>query len=165
MIYHLRFAPRACATCPTHSHEIARWMRRYCALLAAKVGLSPPACLRRVRRLRERGVIRGEVAVLDARLVGPPMTVVVAVDLVSENRVQVTSFRQRMLAEEAVVQCLYVTGRHDFILVTRVADIAAYEALSQRLFHDDANVKRYESLVVLDEVKRDLAVPVLARSA
>jgi len=105
------------------------------------------------------------VAVLDARLVGPPMTVVVAVDLVSENRVQVTSFRQRMLAEEAVVQCLYVTGRHDFILVTRVADIAAYEALSQRLFHDDANVKRYESLVVLDEVKRDLAVPVLARSA
>ena len=44
----------------------------------------------------------------------------------------------------------------------RVRDLGAYEELGERLFHSDPNVKRYESLVVLDEVKRDFAVPLRA---
>ena len=56
------------------------------------------------------------------------------------------------------MQCWYVTGSFDFVLVVRVPDIAAYEALSQRLFHADPNVKRFESLVSLDDVKQRLGV-------
>jgi len=93
------------------------------------------------------------------------MTVVVGVDLESEARDAVAAFRARVLADGAVVQCWYVTGRHDFMLVVRIADIVAYQALAARLFAADPNVKRYESLVVLDEVKRDLGVPLRARSA
>jgi len=130
--------------------------------LARAVGLSPPACLRRVRRLRRSGVIRGEMAVLDPRLVGPGMTVLVRVEMEREARALVHGFRQRVLSEDAVAQCWYVTGSHDFVLLVRVADIAAYDALVERLLAVDPNVKRYESLVVLDEVKRDLGVP-LAR--
>ena len=133
--------------------------------LARAVGLSPPACLRRVRRLRERGVIKGEMAVLDPRLVGPGTTVVVAVDLVSEGSSAIAAFRHRIQGEPAVAQCLYVTGKHDFMLMVRVRDIAEYEALARRLFLDDPNVRRYDSLVVLDEVKRDLGVPVRRQSA
>ena len=132
--------------------------------LARAVGLSPPACLRRVRRLRKSGAIRGEMAVLDPRLVGPALTVVVAVDLASEGSEALAAFRARVLEESAVAQCWYVTGRYDFILVVQVPDIAAYEALAQRLFEADPNVKKSESLVVLDEVKRDLAVTVRVRS-
>ncbi len=104
------------------------------------------------------------MAVLDPRLVGPGLTVVVAVDLASEGSEALAAFRARVLEESAVAQCWYVTGRYDFILVVRVPDIAAYEALAQRLFEADPNVKKSESLVVLDEVKRDLAVPVQVRS-
>jgi DNA-binding Lrp family transcriptional regulator len=104
------------------------------------------------------------MAVLDPRLLGPALTVVVAVDLASEGSEALAAFRARVLEEGAVAQCWYVTGRYDFILVVRVSDIAAYEALAQRLFEADPNVKKSESLVVLDEVKRDLAVPVRVRS-
>jgi Lrp/AsnC family transcriptional regulator, leucine-responsive regulatory protein len=144
--------------------ELQRDSSRTNVELARAVGLSPPACLRRVRRLRKSGAIRGEMAVLDPRLVGPALTVVVAVDMASEGREALAAFRARVLAESAVAQCWYVTGRHDFILVVRVPDLAAYEALGQRLFEADPNVKKSESLVVLDELKRDLAVPVRVRS-
>jgi len=144
--------------------ELQRDSSRTNVELARAVGLSAPACLRRVRRLRQIGAIRGEMAVLDPRLVGPGLTVVVAVDVVSEAREAVAPFRTRVQEDPAIVQCWSVTGRHDYMLVVRVPDIAAYQALGQRLFVSDPNVKRYESLVVLDEVKRDLGVPVRARS-
>jgi|SRR5215470_7002615 len=131
--------------------------------LARAVGLSPPACLRRVRRLRKSGVIRGEMAVLDPHLVGPGMTVLVRLEMERDARALVNGFRDRVLAEDAVVQCWYVTGSHDFVLLVRVPDIAAYDAVVERLLAIDPNVKRYESLVVLEEVKRDLGVP-LART-
>lgn len=143
--------------------ELQRDSSRTNVELARAIGLSPPACLRRVRRLRQSGAIRGEMAVLDPRLVGTGLTVVVAVDLASEAREAVARFRSRVLEDGAVVQCWSVAGRHDFMLVVRVPDIAAYEALGHRLLAADPNVKRYESLVVLDEVKRDLGVPVRAR--
>ena len=144
--------------------ELQRDSSRTNVELARAVGLSPPACLRRVRRLRQSGAIRGEMAVLDPRLAGPGLTVAVAVDLASEAREALATFRSRVQEDDAVVQCWYVTGRHHFMLVVRAPDIAAYDALGQRLFAADPNVKRYESLVVLDEVKRDLGVPVRARS-
>jgi DNA-binding Lrp family transcriptional regulator len=145
--------------------ELQRDSSRTNVRLARAVGLSPPACLRRVRRLRQMGAIRGEMAVLDARLLSPGMTVVVAVELESEGRQIVSALRGRLLAEEAVVQCWYVTGRHDFIVVVRVDDVAGFEALARRLFGDDPNVKRYESMVVLEEVKQHLGIPLRARSA
>ncbi|MGZ6123768.1 MAG: Lrp/AsnC ligand binding domain-containing protein, partial [Myxococcales bacterium] len=76
-----------------------------------------------------------------------------------ESRELIAAFKRRLLEDEAVAQCWYVTGQFDFLVLVRVRDIGAYEALGERLFHSDPNVKRYESLVVLDEVKRELAVP------
>jgi Lrp/AsnC family leucine-responsive transcriptional regulator len=127
--------------------------------LARLVGLSPPACLRRVRRLRASGVIRREVAVLDPKIAGLHMNVLAGVVLERESRDLIAAFKRRMLEEEAVAQCWYVTGQYDFLVLIRVRDVAAYEALGARLFHADPNLKRYESLVVLDEVKQDFAVP------
>jgi Lrp/AsnC family transcriptional regulator, leucine-responsive regulatory protein len=97
--------------------ELQRDSSRTNVELGRAVGLTPPACLRRVHRLRKSGAIRGEMAVLDPRLVGPALTVVVAVDMASEGREALAAFRARVLAESAVAQCWYVSGRHDFILV------------------------------------------------
>jgi|1185.fasta_scaffold152850_2 Lrp/AsnC family leucine-responsive transcriptional regulator len=139
--------------------ELQRDSSRTNVVLARTVGLSPPACLRRVRRLRSSGAIRREVAVLDPRIVGLHLNVLAGIVLERESRDLIAAFKRRMLDDESVSQCWYVTGQYDFLVLVRVFDIAAYEALGTRLFHGDPNVKRYESLVVLDEVKRDLAVP------
>lgn len=139
--------------------ELQRDSSRTNVRLARIVGLSPPACLRRVRRLRESGAIYREMAVLDPKVAGLHMAVLAGVVLERETRDVIAAFKRRMLEDEAVAQCWYVTGQYDFLVLVRVGDIGAYEALGQRLFHSDPNVKRYESLVVLDEVKRDFAVP------
>lgn len=139
--------------------ELQRDSSRTNVRLARIVGLSPPACLRRVRRLRASGAIHREMAVLDPRIAGLHMTVLAGVVLERESRDLIAAFKRRVREDQAVAQCWYLTGQYDFLVLVRVPDITAYEALGERLFHSDPNVKRYESLVVLDEVKRDFAVP------
>ena len=137
--------------------ELQRDSSRTNVELARVVGLSPPACLRRVRKLRASGAIRGEVALVDPAVFGPQLTVVAGVILERERREMVAAFERRVGADPAVVQCWCVAGGYDFVIVFRVRDVAAYEAAAQRIFHSDANVKRYESFVVLGEVKRPAA--------
>jgi Lrp/AsnC family leucine-responsive transcriptional regulator len=139
--------------------ELQRDSSRSNVQLARTVGLSAPACLRRVQRLRRSGAIRREVAVLDPRVAGLHTTVLVALTLERESKDLVAALKRRLLADDAIEQCWYVTGRFDLIVLVRVADIRAYEALIQRLFSSDPNVKRSESLVVLEEVKRELRIP------
>ena len=139
--------------------ELQRDSSRTNVQLARAVGLSPPACLRRVRRLRASGAIRREMAVLDPGIAGLQTMVLAGVVLERESRDILAAFKRRLLEDDAVAQCWYVTGQFDFLVLVRVRDICAYEELGQRLFHSDPNVKRYESLVVLDEVKRDFALP------
>ena len=139
--------------------ELQRDSSRTNVRLSRAVGLSAPACLRRVRRLRASGAIRREMAVLDPKVAGLHMAVLAGVVLERETRELIGNFKRRMQEDPAVAQCWYVTGQFDFLVLVRIRDIGEYEALGERLFHSDPNVKRYESLVVLDEVKRDLAVP------
>jgi Lrp/AsnC family leucine-responsive transcriptional regulator len=139
--------------------ELQRDSSRTNVLLARTVGLSPPACLRRVRRLRAGGAIHREMAVIDPKIAGLHMSVLAGVVLERESRELIAAFKRRVIEDEAVAQCWYVTGQYDFLVLVHVRDVAAYEALGERLFHSDPNVRRYESLVVLDEVKRDFAVP------
>ena len=54
-------------------------------------------------------------------------------------------------------QCYYVTGDADFVLVVVVPDMAHYEALTQRLFFGNNNVKRFKTSVAMDRVKVGLA--------
>lgn len=145
--------------------ELQRDSSRSNVQLARAVGLSAPACLRRVQRLRRSGAIRREVAVLDPRVAGLHTTVLAALTLERESKDLVAGLKRRLLADEAIEQCWYVTGRFDLIVLVRVADIRAYEAVVQRLFSSDPNVKRSESLVVLEEVKRELRIPLASANA
>jgi Lrp/AsnC family leucine-responsive transcriptional regulator len=144
--------------------ELQRDSSRTNVQLARAVGLSPPACLRRVRRLRQMGAIRGEMAVLDARLAGPGLTVVVLVELTC-TRTTLAAFRQRIDAEPSVAHCWYVTGQEDFVVVIHAPDMTTFDATARRLFSDHPEVKRFVSLVVLEEVKRELGIPLRALSA
>ena len=127
--------------------------------IAHAVNLSAPAVQRRIQRLKDCGVIRANVAVLDPVKVGKPLTIVLEVHLDNERPDRTAPLRARMAAEAAVQQCYGVTGEADYLLVVTVASMADYEALTQRLFDGDDNIKRFRTSVALASLKTGLRVP------
>ncbi|MGN8003784.1 Lrp/AsnC family transcriptional regulator [Acidovorax sp. 22279] len=127
--------------------------------IAQAVNLSAPAVQRRIQRLKDSGVIRANVAVLDPVKVGKPLTIVLEVHLDNERPDRTAPLRARIAAEDAVQQCYSVTGEADYLLVVNVASMADYEALTRRLFEGDDNIKRFRTSVALSSLKTGLRVP------
>ena len=128
-------------------------------VIAQAVSLSAPAVQRRIQRLKDSGVIRANVAVLDPVKVGKPLTIVLEVHLDNERPDRTAPLRARIAAEDAVQQCYSVTGEADYLLVVNVASMADYEALTRRLFEGDDNIKRFRTSVALASLKTGLRVP------
>lgn len=123
--------------------------------LAEKVGLSAPACSRRVSNLREAGVITRDVSLVDPRQVGKSVTAIVTVVLEVRRTAQLDDFCQRMRDLEPVKQCYMIAGSVDFILVIVLDDMAAYASFAAETLASDPNVKGYETWFVLSHVKND----------
>lgn len=126
--------------------------------IGAEVGLSAAAVQRRLKRLRETGVIEAEIARVSPRAVGLPVTCIVAVDIDRERAADLARFKARMLASPQVQQCWYVTGQADFVLVVLVPDMEAYEAFTREYLLDDDNVRSFTTHVVMDRVKSGMSV-------
>ena len=117
--------------------------------LAELVHLSPPTCLRRVKRLRDAGLIERVVAILDshklASVVGHGLTAIVEITLDRQDNEYLSAFELRVTSVAAVQQCYRVSPGPDFVLIVHTADMPAYLALSQRLFTGDANVRNVKT--------------------
>ncbi|MDS1269434.1 Lrp/AsnC family transcriptional regulator [Lipingzhangella sp. LS1_29] len=127
--------------------------------LGEEVGLSPSAVQRRIRAYRAAGVVTREVAVLDPEALGPTTLAVVLVTLEYESTEHHTAFRARMLAESHVQQCYDLAGQWDYAAVLVTGSLSECRALADRLFRDDQNVRRYDTLPVLDSIKTGSTVP------
>jgi DNA-binding Lrp family transcriptional regulator len=128
-------------------------------VIGERVHLSAAAVHRRIKRMAENGVIRGNVATLDPAQVGQPLTILVEVHVESERVDLLDAAKRSFSSAPEVQQCYYVTGEADFVLVVTVATMSEYEALTRRLFFENHNVKRFRTLVVMDRVKVSLAIP------
>ncbi len=127
--------------------------------LAERVGLSPSACLRRLKRLRQKKVIEADIAVIAPEAVGRTLTMVVEVTLERERPDILDDFKRSMRATPEVMQCYYVTGETDFILIVTARDIRHYEAFTKQFFFENPHVRRFHTAVVMDRVKTGLKVP------
>ncbi len=128
--------------------------------LGDKVHLSTAAINRRLKRLVADGIIRKHGAVLNAAVLGHPLTIITAVETESE-RIDLLDAMKAMFKDcPQVQQCYYVTGEWDFILIFSVQDMAQYTALSRQLFFLSNNVKRFRTSVAMDTVKASLDVPI-----
>ncbi|MFE8646165.1 Lrp/AsnC family transcriptional regulator [Sphingomonas sp. NCPPB 2930] len=131
--------------------------------LAEVAGISPPTCLRRVRRLVESGVIARQVALLDsdtlAPLVGHGLTALVELTLDAQDAERLARFEARACADAAVQQCYRVSPGPDFMLVVRVRDMPGYQALAQRLFHADWHVRSVKAFFSIHCAKFEPKVP------
>lgn len=128
--------------------------------LAEQVELSPSAIQRRLRRLRDEGVIIRDCAIVDPAVVGRPNFFVVALQVERERADLLAQLRKWLAAEPHIQQAFYVTGEADFILVVTCPDTEAYEALMSRMMSANANIRRYTTSVALGVVKRGLTLPV-----
>jgi DNA-binding Lrp family transcriptional regulator len=132
--------------------------------IAEAVHLSTPAVQRRIKRLQDSGVIAANVAVVAAAKVGP-LTIIVEVRVVSEQRERVAPFKRRVQDDPAVQQCYSITGDGDFLLLLSAASMEEYEAITERLFGGDDNIERFRTSVALGTLKRSFEVPLLPRRA
>lgn len=126
--------------------------------LGLAIGLSTPAVQKRLKRLRETGVIEKEIAVLSPAKLGREMTVIVEVMLERESRMHLDAFKRKMRSAPEVQQCYYTTGDADFVVIVVVGDIKEYEAFTQEYFFDESNVSRFNSSIVMDRVKVSLDI-------
>ena len=128
--------------------------------IGADIGLSAAAVQRRLKRLRQLGVITAEIALLDPAAVGQAMAFVVSVEMERERADVLDAFRRAARADPNVQQCYYVTGAADFVLMVTTRDMADFEAFSRRLLFDNENIRRLTTNVVMARDKVGLAVPV-----
>jgi DNA-binding Lrp family transcriptional regulator len=121
--------------------------------LAERVHVSPATCLRRVKALVDAGVIERRVALLSSERLGRGLTAIVEVVLDRQGAEALAAFEARAVADAAVRQCHRVSPGPDFVLVVEVADMAGYEALVDRLFAQDANVRNVKAFFSVRRAK------------
>jgi DNA-binding Lrp family transcriptional regulator len=126
--------------------------------LAARVGITAPPCLRRVRTLRSRGFIRAIRATLDERLLGYEVTTFVLIQLESQNLVAIEAFEAAIAAIPRFLQCWRISGDADFMLKCIAPSV---DDMRQQLlqFAGLPNVRKIRSYPVLG-VSKDAPLPI-----
>ena len=131
--------------------------------LAARVGLSPPACLRRVSALEKSGVIRKYVALLDPAALDLAVTVFVQISLDLQIGKRLEIFEREILKRAEVVECQLMTGDSDYLLRIIVPDLPAYERLLKDWLTRIEGVASIKSSFSLNQVKYSTALPLKRR--
>lgn len=121
--------------------------------LAQRVHASAPTCLRRVRRLREAGIIEKQVAIVNPEKLGNTLTAIVEVTLDVQTAEALKAFESRVAAEPAILQCYRVSQGPDFVLIAQVLDMPAYHDLVHRTFTSDANVRNVRTFFSIHRSK------------
>jgi DNA-binding Lrp family transcriptional regulator len=126
--------------------------------LASRVGISPPPCLRRVRALLKRGVIRAIRATLDERSLGYEVISFVSIRLESQASATLQRFETAIAAMPQVQQCWRISGEADFLLKYVAPDV---EAMHQQLlrFAGMPDVRAIRSIAVLG-LSKDEPLPI-----
>jgi Lrp/AsnC family transcriptional regulator, leucine-responsive regulatory protein len=127
--------------------------------LGARVNLSTAAVNRRLRRLLDEGVIDRYAAIVAPEKVGHPLTIIVMVEVESEQIDLLDAMKRSFAQCPQIQQCYYVAGESDFVLVLTVRDMEQYNELTRRLFFSNNNVKRFKTLVSMSRVKVGLDLP------
>ncbi|MBN3767712.1 Lrp/AsnC family transcriptional regulator [Burkholderia sp. Ac-20365] len=120
--------------------------------LAAKVKLSAPACLRRVERLKEMGLIRATVALLDPKAVGAGMLVVIGVVLDRSTPETFAAFEKAAQKVSGCMECHTVTGEFDYFMLVRTRDSESFNRLHAEQLLYLPGVRQIRSFMVLKEI-------------
>ena len=125
--------------------------------LAARAGLSPSACLRRVQEMERAGVIRGYRAVLDPGQMGVGFVAYVTVGLSSHTKAAQEAFERAMARAPEVRECHNITGAVEYLLRVEATDLAAYKHFHTEVLGVVPQVHALTTYVVMDSSKDERA--------
>lgn len=127
--------------------------------LAAKVSLSPPACLRRVERLKATGFVRGTVALLSPRALDMGMLVMIGVVLDRSTPQSFAEFEKAAQKVSGCLECHVVTGEFDYFMLVRTRDNDSFNRLHAEQLLYLPGVRQIRTFVVLKEVLSTTQLP------
>lgn len=144
-------------------HKLMRDGRVCWSDLAQIAGLSAPAVADRVRRLEQRGVIKGYAALIDAAAVGYPLTAFVSVVL-SRPKDRV-AFLERVRRTPEIAECHHVTGDDDYLLKVRCRSPQHLDDLLSNSIKGSPEVVRTRTTIVLSTAKESVVLPLTSTDA
>lgn len=121
--------------------------------LAERVGLSASACLRRLRRLEETGVIKGYTALVDPTAEGFTMTAIASVRLSRQHEDEIQMFETAVRSWDEVLECHLVTGSRDYVLKVMSAGLEQYERFIKEKIARLKCVDTIETSFVMNTIK------------
>lgn len=123
------------------------------AELAKRVGLTPPPCLRRLKRLEEGGVITGYRAVIDPQVEGRGLEVLVDIEVYATDKQSILELEDTLASYKEVTECRRMFGRPEYFLRVAVADHNAYEAFLTDKLVGLPGILRVESNLTMKKIK------------
>ncbi|QQO23492.1 Lrp/AsnC family transcriptional regulator [Bradyrhizobium diazoefficiens] len=133
--------------------------------IGERVGLSATAVQRRLKKLRDSGIIEADVSVVSPKAVGRPVSMLVLVSLERERADIIDRFKQALRANAEVMSGYYVTGEADFVIIVTATDMEGYEQFTRRFFYENPDIKGFKTLVIMDRVKVGFTIPIEAPEA
>ncbi|MCB1527409.1 MAG: Lrp/AsnC family transcriptional regulator [Hyphomicrobiaceae bacterium] len=131
--------------------------------LAARVGLSAPPCLRRVRALEEAGLINGYTVLLDEAALGFTLTAFAMVGLHNQAEADLHAFENKVLGWPVVREAYMLSGESDYILKCVAADLQAFQAFVLDDLTAAPNVASVKTFLTIRRAKREPGVPMSER--
>jgi DNA-binding Lrp family transcriptional regulator len=127
--------------------------------LASAIGLSPSPCLRRVRELMRRGIIRRQVALVDPDAVGLPVSTFIQVTLDKQVKEALDVFEAAVREQPEVMECYLMTGEADYLLRVVTPDLAAYHRFLMERLTRIPGIANIKSSLALKQVQYRTAMP------
>jgi DNA-binding Lrp family transcriptional regulator len=128
--------------------------------LAAKVNLSAPACLRRVERLKQAGLIRGTVALLDPKKLNAGMLMIIGVVLDRSTPESFATFEKAAQKVSGCMECHIVTGEFDCFMLVRTRDSESFNRLHAEQLLYLPGVRQVRTFMVLKEILSTTSFPI-----
>ncbi|MER8652283.1 Lrp/AsnC family transcriptional regulator [Mesorhizobium sp. M1121] len=127
--------------------------------IAEEVNLSASAVQRRIKRLKDVGIIVATVAMVDGKKIGRPLVFLAAVEVERERKDLMSQLKKWLLGESYVQQAFYTTGASDLTVVITAKDVEEYDLITQRMVEMNPNIKRINTSVCLQVYKRGSVIP------
>lgn len=127
--------------------------------LSDKVGLSPSACLRRVKSLEDNGIIDHYVAIVPQSAAGLSDNVFVQITVEKQTKEKLAEFEQRVIQCPQIMECYLMSGDADYLLRVAVSDASDYERLHMDVLTTLPGVSQIKSNFSLRTVAKKTAIP------